>query len=56
VVSKIFTDLAVVHVENDRFVLKEMIEGMDLERLQSMTEAELHVEEPVKVLKVPALG
>lgn len=53
VASRIFTDLAVIHVENKRFVLKEMIEGMDFERLQSMTEAKLYVEEPVKVLNVP---
>lgn len=56
VVSKIFTDLAVIHVKNNRFVLKEMVEGMDLAQLQAMTEAELHVEDTVKVLEVPALG
>lgn len=56
VVSKIFTDLAVIHVKNNRFVLKEMIEGMDFAALQAMTEAELYIEEPVKVLQMPALG
>jgi len=56
VVSRIFTDLAVVHVEAGRFVLRELLPGIGFEQIQSLTGAELHVESEVLNLEIPQFG
>ena len=55
VVTRIFTDLAVIHVSNDRFLLKEIVTGLDVAQLQEMTGARLHIEGEVLTLKPPAI-
>ena len=56
VVSRIFTDLAVVHVAAGRFVLRELLPGIDFEQIQSLTGAKLHVESEVLNLETPQFG
>ncbi|MDX5360190.1 MAG: 3-oxoacid CoA-transferase subunit B [Alphaproteobacteria bacterium] len=56
VVSRIFTDVAVIHVQDGRFVLKEMVPGMTIERLQEMTGAPLVTEGEVGTLSPPTVG
>jgi 3-oxoadipate CoA-transferase beta subunit len=53
VVTRIYTNLAVVHVEDGRFVLKAMSAGVALDDLRAKTGAPLHVEEEVAVLSPP---
>jgi 3-oxoacid CoA-transferase B subunit len=55
VVRRIYTDLAVVDVTREGFVVKEMAEGIDLAGLQAKTEARLTAAPDLKVLKAPAL-
>ncbi len=52
-VSRIYTSLAVIDVAAQGFVLREKIDAMSLDELQSLTGAELHVERNVESLKVP---
>lgn len=56
VVSRIFTDLAVVHVAAGRFVLRKLLPGIGFEQIQSLTGAELHVESEVLNLETPQFG
>jgi 3-oxoadipate CoA-transferase beta subunit len=44
-VDRIYTDLAVIDVTPRGFVVAEMIAGMTLEQLQTMTGATLHMPE-----------
>lgn len=44
VVKRIFTDLAVLAVTERGLRVEEMIEGLDLETLQSLTQSQLYVE------------
>lgn len=53
VVQRIFTDLAVIHVRNGEFVLREMVAGMDLPHLQQLTGAPLRTDTSVKILRAP---
>ncbi|UUX49565.1 3-oxoacid CoA-transferase subunit B [Nisaea acidiphila] len=55
VVTKIFTDLAVIDVAPDGLVVREMVEGMTLEALQELTEPKLTLAPDCKVLTAPAL-
>jgi 3-oxoadipate CoA-transferase beta subunit len=55
VVKRIYTDLAVVDVTADGFVVREMVEDIDFATLQAKTEAELHRAPDLKPLKVPAI-
>ncbi len=43
VVKRVFTDLAVVDVTAEGFVLREMVGGVDVETLRALTGAPLHV-------------
>ncbi|MFY0633092.1 MAG: CoA transferase subunit B [Vannielia sp.] len=52
-VSRIYTSLAVIDVEEGRFVLREKLPGLAMEALQSVTGATLHVEGSVADLVVP---
>lgn len=54
-ITRIYTSLAVIDVRGGRFVLREKLAGLPLERLQSMTGARLHVEGTVVDLIVPEL-
>lgn len=55
VVTKIFTDLAVIDVTDDGLVVREMVEGMTLEQLQAVTEPKLTLAPDCRTLSAPAL-
>ncbi|MGF0539250.1 3-oxoacid CoA-transferase subunit B [Agrobacterium sp. ES01] len=54
-VTRVYTSLAVVDIEDGRFVLKEKLAQISLEDLQAVTGAELLVKGDIAELKVPAL-
>ena len=54
-VTRVYTSLAVVDVEDGRFVLREKLPGISLEKLQSVTGARLHLDGGVANLIVPEL-
>jgi 3-oxoadipate CoA-transferase, beta subunit len=54
-VKRIYTDHAVLDVAADGFILREMIPGLDVATLQSMTDAPLHVPEPPGMILAPSL-
>lgn len=54
-VTRVYTSLAVVDIEDGRFVLREKLADMSMEELQSLTGAPLHVEGSVGELSVPEL-
>lgn len=41
VVDRVYTDLAVIDIENDRFVVREMVKGLSRDNLQTQTGAVL---------------
>ena len=55
VVRRVYTDLAVIDVTDDGFVVREMVEDIDFDGLQAKTEAKLHRAPDLKPLKAPAL-
>lgn len=55
VVKRIYSDLAVIDVTAEGFLLREIAEGIDLEGLQAKTEAPLHPAPDLKPLRAPAL-
>ena len=55
VVRRIYTDLAVIDVTQDGFVVREMVEDIDFDTLQAKTEATLHKAPDLKPLKAPSL-
>jgi 3-oxoadipate CoA-transferase beta subunit len=55
VVRRVYTDLAVIDVTSDGFVVREMVEDIDFDTLQAKTEAKLHKSGDVKPLKAPTL-
>ncbi|MGR3804668.1 3-oxoacid CoA-transferase subunit B [Marinibacterium profundimaris] len=52
-VTRVYTSLAVVDIEDGRFVLREKLAGLALEDLQAVTGARLHLDGPVADLIVP---
>ena len=54
-VKRIFTDIAVVDVAPEGFVVREILEGMSREELQKRTGATLHFAPDCGVLRAPAL-
>jgi 3-oxoadipate CoA-transferase, beta subunit len=54
VVKRIYSSLAVIDVTPQGLVVLEMVEGMDLPRLQAMTEPKLALAPTCKVIAVPA--
>ncbi len=54
-VTRVYTSLAVVDIEGGRFVLREKLPSITLEKLQSLTGAELVIAGPVADLIVPEL-
>lgn len=55
-VTRVYTSLAVIDIEGGRFVLREKLPSITLERLQSLTGAELVAQGPVTDLVVPELS
>jgi len=55
VVRRIYTDLAVIDVTEQGFVVREMVEDIDFDTLQAKTEAKLHKAPDMKALKAPAV-
>lgn len=56
VVHRIFTDLAVIDVTTQGFAVREIIEGMNLDELQAVTAAPLHMQGTLGKLAVPDLA
>lgn len=54
-VTRVYTSLAVIDIENGRFVLREKLAGVDLAALQAVTGAPLHVTGPVSDLVAPEI-
>lgn len=54
-VTRVYTSLAVVDIEQGRFVLREKLPQISLEDLQNLTEATLHITDPVADLITPEL-
>ncbi len=54
-VTRIYTSLAVIDIENGHFVLKEKLPSLSFDDLQAVTGATLHIERPVADLIVPEL-
>jgi 3-oxoadipate CoA-transferase beta subunit len=54
-VTRIYTSLAVVDVEDGKFVLREKLPTISMEELQAVTGAPLHTKGPVAELIVPEL-
>jgi len=52
-VTRVYTSLAVIDIEDERFVLREKLPGLSMEDLQEMTGATLHTPGPVGELIVP---
>jgi len=54
-ITRIYTSLAVVDVEEGQFILREKVGAISLPDLQSLTGAKLNVETPLAELAVPNL-
>ena len=54
-VTRVYTSLAVIDIENQRFVLREKLAGMSLDDLQAVTGAELIVDGAIGDLIVPEI-
>ncbi len=55
-VTRVYTSLAVIDIENSRFVLREKLPGMSLDELQSLTGAELVIPDSVIDLEIPEIA
>jgi 3-oxoacid CoA-transferase B subunit len=55
VVRRIYTDLAVIDVTPEGLVVREMVEDIDLQALQTKTEAALRPAADIKALRAPAV-
>lgn len=54
-VTRVYTSLALIDIEDGRFVLREKLPSITFEVLQSVTDATLHITDPVIDLIVPDL-
>ena len=52
-VTRVYTSLAVVDIEDGKFILREKVPGMTLAQLQAVTGATLHIDGDVADLNVP---
>ncbi len=51
--TRVYTSLAVVDIEDGKFILREKMPGMTMAQLQAVTGATLHVDGDVADLNVP---
>ena len=54
-VTRIYTSLAVIDIENGHLVLREKVAGLSFDELQAVTGATLHTDGPVADLIVPEI-
>ncbi|MFA5506196.1 MAG: CoA-transferase, partial [Vulcanimicrobiota bacterium] len=54
-VNRIITDLAVISIDQEGFLVEEMIQGMTRDELQARTGAKLRFRDDLKVLEAPAV-
>ena len=54
-VKRVYTNLAVLDVTADGFVVREIVEGLDLDALQTLTEAKLALAKDWRRLQAPLL-
>ena len=54
-VTRVYTSLAVLDIENERFILREKLAKITFDELQSFTDATLHIESDLAELNVPEL-
>ena len=54
-VTRIYTSLAVIDIENGHFVLREKVAWLSFDELQAVTGATLHTDGPVADLIVPEI-
>lgn len=52
-VTRVYTSLAVIDIEDGHFVLREKVPGLSFDELQALTGAPLHTDGPVGDLVVP---
>ncbi|EKE70163.1 3-oxoacid CoA-transferase subunit B [Celeribacter baekdonensis] len=52
-VTRVYTSLAVVDIEDGKFILREKVPGITLAQLQAVTGATLHIDGDVAELNVP---
>jgi acyl CoA:acetate/3-ketoacid CoA transferase beta subunit len=55
VVDRVYTDLAVVEITADGFLVREMLDGLSREELEAKTDAPLRYAEDCGVLSAPVL-
>lgn len=55
-VTRVYSSLAVIDIEGGRFILREKLPGMSLDKLQAVTGAELAISEDLADLAVPELN
>lgn len=54
-VTKVVTDLAVIAIDKDGFLVEEMIDGLTREELQAKTGAPLRFADDLKIIQAPAV-
>lgn len=54
-ITRVYTSMALIDIEDGRFILREKLASLSLDELQSMTGARLHVTGEIADLKVPEL-
>lgn len=55
VVTKVFTDLAVIDITDDGLIVREMVDGMTLDQLQAITGPKLTLADDFKALVPPTV-
>ena len=56
VVDMVYTDLAIIHVLDNQFVVQAMIEGLSANELEALTDAPLKIAEGVKIISINEEG
>ena len=54
-ISRVYTSLAVVDIDDNRFILREKVTDISFDELQASTSAKLHIENDIADLIVPSL-
>lgn len=55
VVTRVYTDLAVVEVKDGAFTLRELVDGISLDEIRDLTGAPLTIADDLKAIEAPAL-